>query len=109
MKGSPRLYLPTIHFGIAYPRRYRDTAFTLFLPKYRDTIRLVIAGHWHKWIDFAHTFGPQHYVMAATRYDPNAYMLMEADNRTQTVRFLNASLVEWSTHFSAPYVRQSPA
>jgi hypothetical protein len=79
------------------------------LRKYRNTIRLVIAGHWHKWIDFAHTFGPQHYVMAATRYDPNAYMLMEADNQTQTIRFLNASLVEWSTHFSATYVRQSPA
>jgi hypothetical protein len=79
------------------------------LRKYQDTIQLVVAGHWHKWIDFAHTFGPQHYVMAATRYDPNAYMLMEVDTHNQSWRFLNSSLVQWSTHFSSPYARKSPA
>ncbi len=79
------------------------------LRKYQDTIQLVVSGHWHKWIDFAHTFGPQHYVMAATRYDPNAYMLMEVDTHKQSWRFLNSSVVQWSTHFSAPYVRKSPA
>jgi hypothetical protein len=41
--------------------------------------------------------------MAATRYDPNAYMLMEVDTKHKTWRFLNADLVEWSTHYSKPY------
>ncbi|MGA9668354.1 MAG: hypothetical protein WBQ94_04055 [Terracidiphilus sp.] len=41
--------------------------------------------------------------MAATRYDPNAYMLMEVDTRRATWRFINANLVEWSTHYSKPY------
>ena len=41
--------------------------------------------------------------MAATRYDPNAYMLMEVDTRANTWRFMNESLVEWSTHYSKPY------
>jgi hypothetical protein len=41
--------------------------------------------------------------MAATRYDPNAYMLLEIDSRSGSFRFLNASLVEWSTHYSQPY------
>jgi hypothetical protein len=77
------------------------------LRKHKKTVQLVVTGHWHKWIDFAHTFGPQHYVMAATRYDPNAYMLMEVDTKLQTWRFINASLVEWSTHFSKAY--HSPA
>jgi hypothetical protein len=26
------------------------------LLKYCDTIQMVISGHWHKWVDFAHTF-----------------------------------------------------
>ncbi len=73
------------------------------LRKYQDNIQLVVSGHLHKWIDFAHTYGPQHYVMAATRYDPNAYMLMEADTQRATWRFINADLVEWSTHYSKPY------
>ena len=41
--------------------------------------------------------------MAATRYDPNAYMLLEIDPDKGSWRFLNADLVEWSTHYSKPY------
>jgi hypothetical protein len=41
--------------------------------------------------------------MAATRYDPNAYMLLEIEATHGTWRFMNADLVEWSTHFSQPY------
>ena len=73
------------------------------LRKHQDNIQLVVTGHVHKWIDFAHTYGPQHYIMAATRYDPNAYMLMEVDTKRATWRFMNASLVDWSTHYSKPY------
>jgi hypothetical protein len=71
--------------------------------KYKDTIQLVVTGHLHKWIDFAHTYGPQHYSMASTRYDANAYMLMEVDPKRATWRFINADLVDWSTHYSKPY------
>ena len=73
------------------------------LRKHRETIQMVIAGHWHKWVDFAHTYGPRHYVSGATRYDENAYMLFEADAKKQTVRWMNEDLVEWSTHYSKPY------
>ena len=41
--------------------------------------------------------------MAATRYDSNAYMLLEIDPARGSWRFLNANLVEWSTHYSKPY------
>jgi len=74
------------------------------LQKYKDNIQLVVSGHVHKWIDYSTTFGPQHYVMAATRYDPNAYMLMEVNTKLNTWRFMNSSLVEWSTHYAKPYV-----
>jgi hypothetical protein len=30
-------------------------------------------------------------------------MLMEVDTRHATWRFMNASLVDWSTHYSKPY------
>ncbi len=91
----PLLIVQDVEFG--------DFGLHPLLRKYKDIIQLVISGHMHKWIDFAHTYGPQHYVMAATRYDPNAYMLMEVDTAKQTWRFMNASLVEWSTHYSQPY------
>lgn len=94
-----------IHYPLLQnaPTEFADYGLHPLLRKYQDTIQLVVSGHLHKWIDFAHTYGPQHYVMASTRYDPNAYMLLEIDPRRHTWRFMNASLVEWSTHFSKPY------
>jgi 3',5'-cyclic-AMP phosphodiesterase len=73
------------------------------LKKHRDTIQRVVSGHWHKWYDFARTYGPPHYVIGATRYDENAYMLVEADMLKQTHRFLNVDCVDWATHYSKPY------
>jgi hypothetical protein len=89
------------------PTEIADYGLHSILRQYTDTIQLVVTGHWHKWIDFAHTFGPQHYVIAATRYDANAYMLVEVDAKMQTWRFINANLVEWSTHYSKGYLQHS--
>jgi hypothetical protein len=107
-EGLLREHKPTVVFihyplWIVAPTEVKDYGLHPLLYKYRDTIQLVVAGHWHKWIDFAHTYGPQHYVTAATRYDPNAYMLFEADSRKQTLRWMNEDLVQWSTHYSKPY------
>src|ERR1700678_4544794 len=94
-----------VHYPLmaVQPTEFQDYGLHTLLRKYQDTIQLVVSGHVHKWIDFAHTFGPQHYIMAATRYDPNAYMLLEIDPDHGTWRFLNSNLVEWSTHYSKPY------
>lgn len=94
-----------IHYPlwIVQPTEVRDFGTHPLLRKYQDSIQMVIAGHWHKWVDFARTFGPQHYVSAATRYDDKAFMLFEADGRKGTVRWLDQSRPEWSTHYSAAY------
>ena len=99
---------PTFVF-IHYPllqdvaTEFSDYGLHPLLRKYRGTIRLVVSGHLHKWIDFAQTYGPQHYVMASTRYDSNAYMLLAIDSRHGSWRFMNQTLVDWSTHYSQPY------
>lgn len=94
-----------IHYPLWFvtPTEVSDYGLHPLLRKYQETIQFVVSGHYHKWIDFAHTYGPQHFVIAATRYDPNAYMLVEVDRERNTWRFLNESLVEWSTHYSKPY------
>lgn len=94
-----------VHYPLlaVQPSEFRDYGLHPLLRKYQDTIQLTVSGHVHKWIDFAHTYGPQHYIMAATRYDPNAYMLLEIDPDKGSWRFLNSDLVEWSTHYSKPY------
>jgi 3',5'-cyclic-AMP phosphodiesterase len=94
-----------IHYPLwlCAPTEFSDYGLHPLLRRYKETIQFVVSGHWHKWVNFAHTYGPQHYTIAATRYDPNAYMLVEVDRERNTWRFLNEGLVEWSTHYSKPY------
>jgi UDP-2,3-diacylglucosamine pyrophosphatase LpxH len=85
------------------PAEVKDFGVYSLLRKYQDSIQLVVTGHVHKWIDYAHNYGPQHYIMAATRYDSNALMLLEIDSENGAYRWLNQDLVEWTTHFAKPY------
>jgi hypothetical protein len=98
-----------IHYPlwVVAPTEVKDYGLHPMLRKYQDSIQLVVSGHLHKWLDFAHTYGPQHYVTAATRYDQNSFMLFEADSKKQTLRWMNRDLVEWSTHYSKPYTSRA--
>jgi hypothetical protein len=49
------------------------------------------------------SYGPQHLVIAATRYDANAYLIVEADTKTLRHELLNIELVDWNTHYSKAY------
>ena len=73
------------------------------LKKYQDTIQIFFSGHWHRWFDFAKTYGPQHYTVASTRYDEDNYMLVEVDTKTKTWKILNHNCLEWATRNSIAY------
>ena len=93
-----------IHYPLWFqqPTEFADFGLHPLLQKYKDTIRVAITGHYHKWIDFAHTYGPRHIVMASTRYDQNAFMLFDADPTGQ-VRWIDDTRPQWSTHYATPY------
>jgi hypothetical protein len=97
-----------IHFplSIVVPTERADYGLYPLLKKHRETIQRVVSGHWHRWFEFGRSYGPQHLVMAATRYDPNAYLIVEADVRKATHQLLNLDLVDWNTHFSQPFQRR---
>jgi hypothetical protein len=94
-----------VHFPLQIVEGAEKTDYGIYglLKKYKDTVQLVVSGHWHRWVEFGRTFGPQHLVIAATRYDPNAYLIVEADTRRASHRLLNLDLVDWNTHFSKPW------
>lgn len=100
---------PTFVF-VHYPLRaimpveYRDLGLHTLLKRHAPTIQRVISGHWHRWVDLGREYGPEHLVIASTRYDPDAYLIVEIDSQAGTHRPLNLDLVEWNTHFSRPYV-----
>jgi predicted MPP superfamily phosphohydrolase len=94
-----------VHFPlqIVVPTERADYGLHTILRKHKDTVQRVLSGHWHKWFEFGRTYGPQHLVIAATRYDPDAYLIVEVDTRNAGHRLLNIDLVDWNTHFSSPY------
>ena len=88
---------------IVAPREKADYGLYSIVKKYRDTIQLIVSGHWHKWFEFGRSYGPQHIVMAATRYDANAYLIADVDTQTGTYALRNLDLVDWNSHFSKPF------
>ena len=100
-----------VHFPlqVVEPAEYRDLGLHSLLKKHRSTVQRVISGHWHRWVDAGtESTARQHLVIAATRYDADAYLILEIDTVSATHRPLNLDLVEWNTHFSRPYVSSAP-
>lgn len=85
------------------PTERKDYGLQPIVKKHRDTIQLVVSGHWHRWFEFGRSYGPQHLVISATRYDPNAYLIVEVNAKTESHRLLNLNGVDWNTHFSQPW------
>ncbi len=94
-----------VHYPLSaiVPAEFRDLGLHSLLKRHAATVQRVISGHWHRWVDVGREFGPAHLVIAATRYDPDAYLIVEVDAKAGTHRLLNLDLVEWNTHFSRPY------
>ena len=80
-----------------------DLGLHSLLKRHASTVQRVISGHWHRWVDVGREYGPPHLVIAATRYDPDAYLVLEIDAKAATHRPLNLDLVDWNTHFSRAY------
>jgi 3',5'-cyclic AMP phosphodiesterase CpdA len=82
---------------------FMDLSLQKLLRKYHSKVQLVLAGHWHKWVDFAHTFGPQHYLVASTRYDPNAMMILDLEENSSRWQIANTKCIDWSTHHARAF------
>jgi hypothetical protein len=94
-----------VHYplSIVQPKEKADYGLHPLVKQYRDTIQLVVSGHWHRWFEFGRSYGPQHLVIAATRYDPNAYLIVDVDTKAMKHRLTNLDLVDWNTHYSKPF------
>lgn len=94
-----------VHYplSIIAPMEKQDYGLHTLLKKHRGTVQRVISGHWHRWFEFGRSYGPQHLVIAATRYDHDAYLIIEYDQKSASHRLLNIDGVDWNTHYSEPW------
>jgi hypothetical protein len=98
LEGQLQQRKPTFIFmhqmlSIMQAREVGDLDIFRLLTEYTDTIKYVIAGHTHRWIDNGTVFGPPHMVMGATRYDEDCFII--CDVNTETGEFVFANQHTW--------------
>ncbi len=94
-----------VHYPLSYLKydEFEDLDIFRLLDTYQDTIKTVFAGHMHTWIDFGDSYGPPHEVIGSTRYDDDAYVLVEVDRETGAFTFLNGDCWTELSNYSLPY------
>jgi len=81
----------------------------LQLLKTHDNVVQSFAGHAHHWFDYRPLFGLPHLMLGSTRYDRNAMLIVEADPRDGTLRFLNGDCIDWEgSLYASPWVPGQP-
>ncbi|MDY0001430.1 MAG: metallophosphoesterase [Polyangia bacterium] len=102
-RGRPTFVF--LHFPLSMIERREDGDRDLFglLRAHQDSIQRVVAGHWHLWMDYEESYGPPHLLCASTRYDADAFLVVEADPRTATHRILNWDHLTWFAHDTEPW------
>lgn len=90
--------------GVA-PTEVKDFGLHPLLKKYAGNIHFLTAGHWHRWHDFKTEYGPRHYVMGATRYDADSYMVVDVDVKSASWEIRNSHCFHWGERATDPYVQ----
>lgn len=103
-RGRPTFVF--LHFPLAQIEKREDGERDLLtvLQGHASTIERVVAGHWHLWMDNDDSYGPSHLLCASTRYDPDAFLIVEADVTNRTHRILNWEQLQWLSHDTDPWV-----
>lgn len=99
-QGQPTFLF--VHFplpAIQY-REHLDWGLTPLLKKHQGAIQHIFSGHLHRWMEFSSRSGLPNLVIGSTRYDPNAYVIVEVDTETGHYRFLNEADWQWFTHYT---------
>jgi hypothetical protein len=70
------------------------------LKKHEATVKLVLGGHTHTWINFQEKYGVRHFLLAATRYDANNYLVLEFEAGGSAYEILNEASIRWASMFA---------
>jgi hypothetical protein len=73
------------------------------LARHADTVRLVLSGHSHAWLNLADNFSVPHMVVGTSQYDADSFLVLRLDNELQTWRILNWDDFHWGSAYSLPW------
>jgi hypothetical protein len=74
-----------------------------FLARYRNTVRLVLSGHSHAWLNLSNHFAVPSMVVGSSQFDGDSFLVLELDNVLRTWRILDWDRFHWGTGFALPW------
>lgn len=97
--------LPTfifVHFPLPsiLAQEHLDRGMLSILDRYKDSVQHIFSGHHHRWMEFSDRSGLPNLIIGSTRYDPNAYVVVEVNKRSGHYRFLNESDWLWFSYYT---------
>ncbi|MCK6530860.1 metallophosphoesterase [Myxococcota bacterium] len=73
------------------------------LDRHRDTVRMVFTGHLHNWLDFRQGDAVPSIGLGSTRYDEDAFLVVEVDTASGDYTILAPERVTWYSHDTEPW------
>jgi len=102
-EGMPTFVFLHYAIGLCDAFEFADLSLPSLLMRYRDTIRYVIAGHTHRWLELGDQFGPPHMIMGATRYDEDCYIVVDVNIAEGSYTFANRDQWGMFSLYSEPF------
>jgi 3',5'-cyclic AMP phosphodiesterase CpdA len=74
----------------------------------RDNLLMSFTGHTHLWMNAEPVFQYRTRTVGSTRYDRDAYLIVQAHGETRSLEYLNDTCIQWGTNWSDPYFPDVP-
>lgn len=74
-----------------------------FVAAHRDTVRLVLAGHSHAWLNLSNHYGVPSMILGSSQFDGDSFLVLELDNTLRTWRILDWDRLHWGTSYALPW------
>lgn len=104
--GKPTLLFMHVMLSLMEPEENGQPGLTTLLKSHPE-VRMVLSGHSHNWMSFGTKYGPEHWVVASTRYEKRAVMLLELDPKSGEIRFLNEACIKKYSYITKTYDTRS--
>lgn len=74
-----------------------------FAEAHRDTVRLLLAGHSHAWLNLSNHFAVPSLIVGSSQFDADSFLVLELDNVLRTWRILDWNRFHWGTGYALPW------
>jgi hypothetical protein len=101
--GKPAVLMFHIPIPFIQPNEFPDLDFASVVSHHPDAVKLIIAGHWHMWLDLTGAGAAPHKLISSTRYDEHAFAVADFSTDTQEIVWVHPELQHQQDYKTDPW------